>query len=40
VYHLPAKVKTPELDWQVHQAFCLMHVIQTRAKMAFYTVID
>jgi hypothetical protein len=40
VYHLPAKVKTPELDWQVHQAFCLMHVIQTRAKLAFYTVID
>lgn len=40
VYHLPAKVKQPELDWQVHQAFCLQHVIQTRAKLAFYTVVD
>lgn len=38
VYHYPGKVKVPELAWQEHQAFCLDHVIQTRAKIGFYTV--
>lgn len=36
VFHLTGKVKTPEQDWQEHQANCLQHVIATRARLNHY----
>ena len=39
VFHLPANTKASEQDWQVHQSQCLAHVISTRAKSRFVTLI-
>lgn len=38
VFYMPAATKTPEQDWQVHQAQCVAHVIATRAKTRFVTL--
>jgi hypothetical protein len=40
VFHLPANTKAPEQDWQVHQSQCLAHVIATRAKSRFVTLVS
>jgi hypothetical protein len=38
VFHLPAKVKAPEQDWQAAQNNCVSHVIATRAIEKFITL--
>lgn len=38
VFHLPAKMKAPETDWQINQNACLDYVIKSRARLKFVTL--
>jgi len=39
VFHMPASGKPPKQDWQIAQNQCVAHVIATRAKTEFYTLV-
>lgn len=39
VFYLEGKMRKPESDHEIHQAECLAHVIDTRAKLNYYKLI-
>lgn len=39
IFHLAGSSKPPQQDWQVHQANCLAHVIATRPKLRFISLL-
>lgn len=39
VFYLPGKMKPSKADWQLHQSNCLAHVISTRAKTSYISLV-
>tara|TARA_R110000803_G_scaffold122915_6_gene190924 strand:+ start:1479 stop:2873 length:1395 start_codon:yes stop_codon:yes gene_type:complete len=40
VFHLPAKTREPVAEWEIKQAECVQHVIATRPRLKFVTLVD